>query len=95
MSQPIPPESIPASLFAAWLERVQAGEDEDFEEMCRDYEEVRSLLATWTTSTDVKPADIDKFRTLLKELEVEIVAALQTRFQDIKPPDEDVERTDD
>ena len=54
-------------------------EDADFQEMCQDYEEVHSLLAAWTASTDVKQAII----------EVEIIEALQANIQPVEPPEEE------
>ena len=78
--------------FPAWQSKIEQlyQENADFQEACRDYEEVHSLLANWTSTTQVHPAIIDEYRTLLKELEVEIVEALQARFQPVEPPDEDV-----
>lgn len=48
--------------------------------MCRDYEEVHSLLAAWTASTDVKQATIEAYKILLKDLKVEIMEALQANI---------------
>ena len=61
-------------------------EDADFQEMCQDYEEVHSLLACWTSSTDVKQAIIEEYKILLKDLEVEIMEALQAN---VEPPEEE------
>ena len=77
--------------FPAWQSKIEQlyQENEDFQEMCQDYEEVRSLLTTWTTATEVNPSIIDEYRTLLKELEAEIMEALQTRFQPAELPEQD------
>ena len=37
MTTPTPPDSPMESLFAAWLERVEAGEEADLEEVCREH----------------------------------------------------------
>ena len=77
--------------FPVWQSKMEQlyQENEDFREMCQDYEEVHNLLATWTSSTEVNPAIIAEYRTLLKELEAEIMEALQTRFQPAKLREQD------
>jgi hypothetical protein len=69
--------------FPAWQKQIEQlyQENEVFQEMCQDYEEVRSLLETWTASNEINPVIIDEYRTLLKELEAEIIETLHTRFQ--------------
>jgi uncharacterized protein YdcH (DUF465 family) len=77
--------------FPAWQSEIEHlyQENADFREMCEDYEQVRCLLSTWTVPTEVNPATIDEYRTLLKELEAEITEALQARFQSVELPEQD------
>ena len=79
------------NLFPAWQKQIDQlyQEDADFQEMCQDYEEVHSLLAGWTASTDVKQAIIEEYKILLKDLKVEIIEALQANIQPVEPPEEE------
>ncbi len=48
-------------------------ENEDFQEMCQDYNEVSMLLVAWAKkSSEVNATTIEDYQTLLKELEAEI-----------------------
>ena len=75
--------------FPMWQSEIEQlfQEDADFQEMCQDYEEVLTLLANWTDSSDIYRGTIDANRTLLKDLEAEILEALQARFQQVEPPE--------
>ena len=77
--------------FPMWQSEIEQlfQENVDFQEMCQDFEEVRCLLTTWTTPTDVKPATIDEYQALLKDLKAEILEALQARFQLVELTEED------
>ena len=59
-------------------------EDEDFQEMCADYEEIHSLLANWTDPAEFDPTVIDEYTVLLAKIEAEIVEAVKTRFQTVQ-----------
>ena len=77
--------------FPKWQSEIEQlhQENADFQEMCQDYEEVCSLVATWTAPADVYPATIEGYRTLLKDLEAEIMEALQAHFRQIESPEQD------
>lgn len=72
--------------FPRWQREIEQlhQENADFQETCRDYEELHSLLAIWTAPTGADPATLDGYRTLLKALEAEILECLQARFQHIE-----------
>jgi hypothetical protein len=78
--------------FPQWrpeIERLYL-ENEDFQEMCQDHAEVCGLLDAWTAPPDVHLETILGYRTVLVELEVEIVEALQARFGRLELPQEDL-----
>jgi hypothetical protein len=80
--------------FPQWRSEIEQLhlENEDFQEVCQDYTKVRDLLAAWAAPPDAYPATIEGYRTVLVELEAEIVEALQARFGQLEPPQEDVYR---
>lgn len=59
-------------------------ESKNFQEMCTDFEEAHCLLANWTSPTELSPAVIDEFQTLLKDLEAEMLEALDSQRQSAK-----------
>ena len=63
-------------------------EDEDFQEMCQDYEEVCSLMANLTATADRHPATMEGYQKLLESLSEEIMEALQERTQVVVSPED-------
>ena len=77
--------------FPRWQAEIEQlfQENADFQELCQDYEEVSCLLATLAASAEPHSETIEGYQTLLKELDVEIMEALQARFQHTEPPEHD------
>ena len=71
--------------FSKWQPEIEQlfQKNTDFQEICQDYEEVLSLLATWTAPANANPATIQGYRELLNSLEAEIMDCLQARFQHV------------
>ena len=76
--------------FPKWqleIDQLHA-ENIDFQELCQDYEEVRTLVASWNDPTNVNKAKIDEYQTLLNDLKLEIMEELQGRFATAVSPDQ-------
>ena len=53
-------------------------DDSEFYQLCQDYEDCVNALQYWSTSKEpVSKARIDEYRTLVRELEEEILQAMK------------------
>ena len=77
--------------FPRWQPEIEQlyQENADFQEICQDYEELLSLLATSTAPLDANLATIDGYRALLNALEAEMIEVLQARFPHVGLPESD------
>ena len=67
--------------FPAWRDDIQRllQENQDFHEMCADYEELSAWLTAVTQPTAVSKAQLEEARALLQALEADILEVLQNR----------------
>lgn len=63
-------------------------ESADFRELCEDYKEVNSMVATWSDSDDTNQVVIDEYQALLKDLETEIMEYVEGRTPAVELPDQ-------
>ena len=69
--------------FPEWGETIQRlfEEDSEFQELCADYGVARQALAYWSAPPESAAPFVTEYRTLVSELEQEILELLQERGQ--------------